>query len=91
MDQTSLPTHVFNCIVLFIDPLIYQESLAQRNHKEMSRRPSLSPPRSNAEAELDELEDDFQSDEDDASVFKIRQPLKRASAVLLTTRQLHGL
>ena len=57
----------------------------------MSRRPSLSPPRSNAEAELDELEDDFQSDEDDASVFKIRQPLKRASAVLLTTRQLHGL
>jgi len=57
----------------------------------MSRRPSLSPPRSNAEAELDELEDDFQSDEDDPSVFKIRQPLKRASAVLLTTRQLHGM
>lgn len=55
----------------------------------MSGGPSLSPPRSNVEPELDELEDDFQSDVDDPSVFKIRQPLKRASAVLLTTKQLH--
>jgi len=57
----------------------------------MSGGPSLSPPRSNVEPELDELEDDFQSDVDDPSVFKIRQPLKRDSAVLLTTKQLHGM
>lgn len=56
----------------------------------MSRASSVTPPKSATEAELDELEDDFESDVDDPNVFKIRHPLKRATAVLLTTKQLHG-
>ncbi|KAJ3570206.1 hypothetical protein NP233_g4563 [Leucocoprinus birnbaumii] len=55
----------------------------------MSKVSSLSPPKSATEQELDELEDDFESDVDDPNVFKIRHPLKRASAVLLTTKDLH--
>jgi hypothetical protein len=56
----------------------------------MSKESSATPPKSATEQELDELEEDFESDNDDPNVFKIRQPLQGASAVLLTTKQLHG-
>jgi hypothetical protein len=42
------------------------------------------------EAEYDEL-DDFNSDDDDPNVFKIRDSLEQASGVTYTTKQLHGL
>ncbi|KAF8897611.1 hypothetical protein BD779DRAFT_1432544 [Infundibulicybe gibba] len=43
-----------------------------------------------AEYELDELEDEYESDSD-PNVFKIRDPLKPASAKIFTTRELHAL
>lgn len=44
-----------------------------------------------ASSELDELEDDFESDvDDDPTVFKIRKPIQPATALLLTTKDLHG-
>lgn len=52
---------------------------------------SLTPPKSITEPELDELEDDFESDVDDPSVFKIRKPIQPATALLLTTKELHGM
>lgn len=58
----------------------------------MSAVSSLTPPKSatDVDAELDELEDDFESDVDDPNVFKIRKPIKPATALLLTTKELHG-
>ncbi|KXN89657.1 hypothetical protein AN958_05524 [Leucoagaricus sp. SymC.cos] len=55
----------------------------------MSAISSITPPKSATEPELDELDDDFESDVDDPSVFKIRKPIKPATALLLTTKQLH--
>jgi hypothetical protein len=51
---------------------------------------SITPPKSMTSAELDELEDDFESDVDDPTVFKIRKPIQPATALLLTTKDLHG-
>ena len=42
-----------------------------------------------AEAEYDEL-DEFNSDDDDPNVFKIRDSLEQASGVTYTTKRLHG-
>ena len=58
----------------------------------MGAIPSATPPRSTTDAELDELEDDFESDvDDDPNTFKIRKPIKPATALLLSTKQLHGM
>lgn len=57
----------------------------------MSAIASATPPRSPTDAELDELEDDFESDVDDPNTFKIRNPIQPATALLLSTRQLHGM
>ncbi len=57
----------------------------------MSVLSSVTPPKSPTDAELDELEDDFESDVDDPSVFKIRNPIEPATALLLSTKQLHGM
>jgi hypothetical protein len=42
-----------------------------------------------AEADYDEL-DEFNSDDDDPNVFKIRDSLEQASGVTYTTKRLHG-
>jgi hypothetical protein len=51
---------------------------------------SASPSKAaGAEAEYDEL-DEFNSDDDDPNVFKIRDSLEQASGVTYTTKRLHG-
>jgi hypothetical protein len=57
----------------------------------MSDISSYTPPKTTTEAELDELEDDFDSEDiDDPNVFKIRKSIQPATALLLTTKELHG-
>jgi hypothetical protein len=57
---------------------------------QLSPGSSNTPPKSMTSAELDELEEDFESDVDDPTVFKIRKPIQPATALLLTTKDLHG-
>lgn len=58
----------------------------------MSARSEHTPPKSATEMELDELEDDdFESEDDDPNVFKIRNPISPATAKIFSTKELHDL
>lgn len=43
-----------------------------------------------ADADYDELDDEYDSDDEDPNVFRIRNPLSPPHAKIYTTRELHS-